>query len=271
MWLAAIALSCGSARAAAPNPAPQAVQGGYFNQQMFELSGTCAMEVAPDKAFILGGVSSGGLKPVDTGDQLDKQLESIRAYIDQNHGKLELLERVRTLKNPQQQPGREDNEPPFQVVQRLQAEFPANAPMDAILQKLIELGLDRFGDNVLNNFNRREAVIRYRVSDFDARMHDLQQRCTADAWKQWCASPQAASAPSACETDKPPADLDEQSFNVHSEETLMRPEGNTAPWQFSYNRMQRSMPPPDLLGNVTVHLDGTILLMYRMEPKEAKP
>lgn len=257
-----MALACGSVRAQGVVP------GGYFNQQVFELSGTCATQVAPDTALILGGVSSSALKPTDAGEQLDKQLDSIRAYIGQNHGKLELLERVRTLKNPQpQMPGREDTEPPFQVVQRIRAEFPASAPMDAILQKLIELGLDRFGDNVLNNYNRREAVVRFRVSDFDAKMLEMQQRCIADAWRQWCKT----QGPPDCAPDKPPANLDVQSFTVHSEETLLRPEGNTAPWQFSYSRMQRTSEPPDLLGNVTVHLDGNVLAMYRVQPKEGKP
>jgi hypothetical protein len=241
---------------------------GYERQQFFQLSGTCTTEMTPETAVIMGGVSSGAVKPTDAIDQLDKQMALMRAYVEENHGKLELRERVRTLKTPQ--PGREDPEPPFQVVQRLQAEFPANAPVDAILQKLIELGLDRFGDNMLNNYNRREAVIRFRVSDLDSKLRDMQQRCTADAWKQWCGSPAAAA--SDCAPDKPPADLELQAFNVRSEESLLRPDGGgSMPWQFSYNRMQRAVEPPELLGNVTIHLDGTILLGYRTEPKEAKP
>ena len=113
----------------------------------------------------------------------------MRSYLSEKHGELQMMERVRTLKNPQ--PGREDSDPPFQVVQRLQVKLPADAPVDAILQKLIELGLDRFGDNVLNNYNRREAVIRFRMTDFDAKLHDFQQRCTVDAWKQWCSTASA--------------------------------------------------------------------------------
>ena len=267
----AIALTSGAVRAQKTPAAVTIVPvqaGGYEGRQIFQLSGTCTAELTPDTAVIMGGVSSGAVKPTDAIEQLDKQLALIRAYVDENHGRLELLERVRTLKTPQ--PGREDPEPPFHVVQRLQAEFPANAPVDAILQKLIELGLDRFGDNMLNNYNRRDAVVRFRVSDFDAKLRDLQQRCTADAWKQWCGSPVAAA--SDCAPDKPPADLELQAFNVRSEETLLRPDGGgSANWQFSYNRMQRAIEPPNLLGNVTIHLDGTILLTYRAEPKEAKP
>jgi len=229
----------------------------YPRPAYFPISGTCSVEMSPDRAVILGGVSSSALKPSDAVEQLDKQLALMRSYVAEKHGELQLMERVRTLKNPQ--PGREDPEPPFQLIQRLQASFPADAAVDSILQKLIELGFDRFGDNVLNNYNRRETVVRFRISNFDAKLNDLQQRCTADAWKQWC---EPANAIRACPSQTPPPTLELQAFNVHSKEALMRPEGPSVPWQVSVNRMQRSPEPPDLLGDVTVHLEATISLSY---------
>jgi uncharacterized protein YggE len=235
----------------------------WMSSQIFQLTGSCNAEVAPDRAFIIGGVASSAVQPEDAIAQLDKQLAAIRAYIEDNHGHLELMERVRTLKNPPQQSNRVDTEPPFEVVQRLQADFPAAAPVDAILQKLIELGLDRFGDNILNNYNRREAVIRFRVSDFDAKMQAMQDACTADAWARFCKTAE----PSDCTSRIPPGNLDLLSFNVRSQESLLRPDGGPAvPWQFSYSRMQRSAAPSDLLGVVTIHLDGNILLNYRTQP-----
>jgi uncharacterized protein YggE len=262
--ISACACVCVVPAARAQNSVPMGVpmQNGWIPSQVFQLTGSCSAQIAPDRAFIIGGVSSSAVQPEDAVAQLDKQLAAMRAYIDQNHGHLELLERVRSLKNPPQQPGREDNEPPFQVVQRLQADFPANAPVDAILQKMIDLGMDRFGDNVLNNYNRREAVVRFRVTDFDAKLSAMQDACTADAWARFCKTAE----PDYCAS---PANLDLLSFNVRSEESLLRPDGGgSTPWQFSYSRMQRSPQPQDLLGNVTVHLDGNILLNYRAQPKE---
>ena len=235
----------------------------WMPSQIFQLTGGCTAEIAPDRAFIVGGVSSSAVQPEDAIAQLDKQLAAIRTYVEDNHGHLELMERVRTLKNPSQQPNRADNEPPFEVVQRLQVDFPATAPVDAILQKLIELGLDRFGDNILNNYQRREAVVRFRVSDFDAKMQAMQDACTADAWARFCKTAE----PADCNSPKPPANLDLLSFNVRSEESLLRPDGGgSTPWQFNYNRAQRAPQPQDLLGNVTVHLEGNILLNYRTQP-----
>lgn len=93
-----------------------------------QLTGSCNAEIAPDKAFIIGGVSSSAVQPEDAIAQLDKQLAAIRTYVEDNHGHLELMERVRTLKNPSQQPNRADNEPPFEVVQRLAGGFSRHRP-----------------------------------------------------------------------------------------------------------------------------------------------
>jgi len=236
-------------------------QGAFYPRpQFFQVSGTCETEVSPDQALIVGGVSSSGLKPEDAVNQLEKQLAAMRSYLSDRHGELQLMERVRTVKNPQ--PGRDDTEPPFQVVQRIQVKLPVDAPVDAILQKLIEMGLDRFGDNVLNNSNRRETVIRFRVRDLDAKLKDMQQQCTANGWKQFCST---GASDNVCTSNTPPTDLDLQIFNVRSKEALIRPDGGAMPWQFNVNRAQRPNEPPDLLGNVTVHLEGNILLNYRRE------
>jgi hypothetical protein len=277
VWAQSSAPAPATTPATAPTPAPATnpksavaptpifVPGEYFQQPAFEqIAGTCATEMSPNQALIVGGVSSSGLKPGDAIDQLEKQLGLMRSYVAEKHGEIETLERVRTLKNPQ--PGRVDNEPPFQVVQRLQVTFPANAPMDAILEKLIELGFDRYGDNVLNNSNRREVVIRFRITDADERLKSFEKQCTAEAWKQWCST---ATDKEICGSKTPPAAMDLQSFNVRSKEALMRPDGGSAPWQFNVNRgQQRSPEVPDLMGNVTVHLIGNINLLYRREAEK---
>ena len=230
--------------------------------QFFQLTGTCAMAAAPDIAVISGGIASAALKPIDAVAQLDKHLGIIQAYLEEAHGRLRLMERVRTLMNPSSNPN--ERELPFQVVQRLYAEFPADAPVDAIMQRLIELGLDRFGDNVLNSGgSRRSAVIVFRFDDFDAKLRDLEKQCVADAWKQWCVA-----QTSACPSEQPPAQLQLQFFTVRSTERLLRPDsGGAQYWQFTYTPAQRSAEPLEMLGNVVVHFRGTITLTYRPEGK----
>jgi hypothetical protein len=227
--------------------------------QFFQLTGTCAMSAAPDIAVVLGGIASGALKPIEAIEQLDQHLHIIQA-----HGRLQLMERVRTLKTPSFNPN--EREFPVEVVQRLHAEFSADAPVDAIMQRLIELGLDRFGDNVLvSNGSRRAAVILFRFDDFDAKMRDLQKQCVANAWKEWCVAPTSAGT---CPSEQPPAALQLQSFAVRSTEKLLRPDGGGAQyWQFTYTGVQRQAEPLELLGKVVVHFSGTIMLTYRLEGK----
>jgi hypothetical protein len=266
----AIMSSSGLSAAASPPPsAPGMPQRAEFYRppEYFQISGTCAAEMTPDQAVILGGVSSASLKPDDAVNQLDQELGLMKSYVAEKHGVIQMMERVRTLKTPQ--PGKEDIDPPFQVVQRLQIAFPADAPVDAILQKLIELGFDRFGDNVLgNNGNRRETVVRYRATNFEAQFKELENQCIADAWKRWCNPPTANRD---CPSQTPPLDLlNLQTFNVRSKESPMRPEGMSAPWQWNVTQGQRPPDPLDLLGNLTLHLEGTVSISYH-HPETTNP
>jgi hypothetical protein len=225
------------------------------------LAGSCSVTVAPDRAVIVGGIAAEAMLPLPAVEQLDKQVTAIRGVVEEHHGTLELLERVRTVKPPS--PGAHDAEPPFEVVQRLQATFPAKAAVDTILQRMIEIGFDRFGDAVLStDGSNRQTVVRYRISDFDARLDTLRQRCTADAWKAWCASPAAAGS---CPTDNPPGDLELQSLYVRSAERVLRPDGGVGYWDFAISPTQRRSHAFELLGNVSVHLTGSIALAHRVE------
>ena len=71
----------------------------------------------------------------------------IRDYAQQNRGKLKELERVRMVHTEGSVNG-QPRDPSFQLAQRIRAEFPADAPMESILERLMELGLDRFGNNM---------------------------------------------------------------------------------------------------------------------------
>jgi hypothetical protein len=246
---------------ASPGAIP--VERQFRGTRFFQISGACSLEVRPDEAVIAGGVAVAGLKPTEATAELDKQLELIGTTVGENHGRLTFLERARTIKNPS--PSGNDREPPFEVVQRLQAEFPADAPVDAILEKLISMGLDRFGENVLRaNTSRREVVVRYRITNFDARVAALEENCTLAAWKNWCATDAAKGL---CDSNSPPEDIQLVNLNVRSEENVLQPEANPRRWQATYSPGQRTVDPPELLGNIPLHLNATILLNYRVESK----
>jgi hypothetical protein len=234
----------------------------YYRSQPGELSGRCVGEVRPNRASITGGIAVAALKSTEASERLDREIADIRSFIEQNHGELQLLERVRNVKTLPQ--GMDGRDPLFELVQRLIVVFPADAPSDHILQRLVELGMDRFGDNVTDNrFGQRAGVIHFRIGDFDAKMQEMQRLCTAEAWKKACAS---EAPPAACASGRAP-DLQLQSFRVQSDEKLLTPENGVNYWSLNYAPSLPLPKPPELLGNVTVHLSGTISLTYRKEEK----
>jgi hypothetical protein len=234
---------------------------GFLPAQLF---GSCTGEIAPSLAIIAGGVAVQGLKPLDASADLDKQMAAIAKYVEENHGKLILLERVRTLKNPAPH-GSSDPGQPFEIVQRLHVELPVSAPVDAILQRLLELGLDRFGETVLSANGHREEAVLYRVTDLDSFTLAMQQRCIADAWKTWCST---TAAKDACKTADPPPDLENLSFYARSDEQILIPGVAATYWTLSSFRGAPRDPSKDLLGNITVHFSGSVSAMYRILSEE---
>jgi type IV secretory pathway VirB2 component (pilin) len=231
-----------------------------------QLFGSCTGEIAPSVAIIVGGVALQGLQPLDTSTNLDKQISAITKYVDDIHGKLVLLERVRTLKNPAPN-GSSDNGQPFEIIQRLHVELPVSAPVDAILQRLLELGLDRFGETVLSANGHREEAVLYRVNDVDSFTHAMEQRCVADAWKTWCST----TAPKdACKSSDPPPDLENPTFNARSAEEVLLPGVGASYWTLNSFRGGPRERSKDLLGNITVHFTGSAAAMYRI-PLDEKP
>jgi hypothetical protein len=244
-------------------PTARIVPRGSFPAQLF---GSCTGEIAPSIAIIAGGVAVQGLKPLDTSADLEKQMAAIAKYVDENHGKLILLERVRTVKNPAPY-GSSDPGQPFEIIQRLHVELPVSAPVDAILQRLLELGLDRFGETVFSANGHREEAVLYRVTDVDSFTHAMEQRCIADAWKTWCS---AAAAKDSCKTGDPTPDLENLTFNARSDEQVLIPGIAVTYWTLNSFRGAPRNPSKDLLGNITVHFSGSVSAMYRI-PLEEKP
>jgi len=242
-------------------PTARMVPRGSIPAQLF---GSCTGEIAPSIAIIAGGVAVQGLKPLDTSADLDKQMAAIAKYVEENHGKLILLERVRTLKNPPPN-GSTDTAQPFEIIQRLHVELPVSAPVDVILQRLLELGLDRFGEAVAAANNRREEAVLYRVTDVDSFTHAMQQRCVADAWKTWCST---AAPKDACKSADPSPDLENLNFNARSDEQILMPGVAVTYWTLSSFRGAPRNPSKDLLGNITVHFTGSVSGMYRIQPEE---
>jgi hypothetical protein len=232
---------------------------GQMYSRNIVITGDCEAELKPDLAVISGGVGVTALKPTDAANQLDKQLDLIRSYVQQNQGKLMDLERVRMIHTEGSFNG-QPRDPSFQLAQRFRAEFAADAPVDRILDHLMELGMDRFGDNMSMPETRQSiVVVHFEIQNFDGQINQIHERCASEAWKNWCQS--SGGKNPECGAAYPPASLQVQSFNLRSTEKLMR-DGTSDYLRVGWSmyQPQQQNTPPELSGNVTVHLTGSIVL-----------
>jgi hypothetical protein len=231
-----------------------------YPSRVVTITGDCEAELKPTTAVISGGVAVSALKPSSAVEQLDKQMALIRSYVQQNQGKLKELERVRMVHTEGSING-QSRDPSFQLAQRIRAEFPADAEIDHVLEHLMELGLDRFGDNMSPPESRQSiVVIRYEIPNFDEQLKQIRERCTVEAWKRWCVS--AGTKSLSCQVGDLPESLQLQSLNLRSTEKMMRGEGLTDYYRISITAYQPNLQisPPELLGNVPLHLVGSITL-----------
>ena len=234
--------------------------GQTYPSRVITITGDCDAELRPATAVVSGGVAVSALKPSNAADQLDKQMKLIREYVQQNQGKLKELERVRMIHTEGSVNG-QPRDPSFQLAQRIRAEFPADAPIDNILEHLMELGLDRFGDNMSPAESRQSiVVIRYEIENFDERLKEIRDRCTTEAWKRWCVPEVAPNL--SCKAGDLPESLQLQSLTLRSTEKVMRGEGPTDYYRVSITAYPSGQPasPPELLGNLPLHLVGNIVL-----------
>jgi len=234
--------------------------GQTYPSRAITITGDCEAELRPATAVVSGGVAVSALKPSNAADQLDKQMKLIREYMQQNQGKLKELERVRMIHTEGSVNG-QPRDPSFQLAQRIRGEFPADAPIDSILEHLMELGLDRFGENMSPAESRQSiVVIRYEFEGFDEQLKEIRNRCTTEAWKRWCVSGGAQNL--SCKAGDLPESLQLQSLTLRSTEKVMRGEGQTDYYRISITAYQsgQQASPPELLGNLPLHLVGNIIL-----------
>jgi len=241
-------------------PAAFAQIGQVYPSRVVTITGDCEAELRPARAVVSGGVAVAALKPSSAVAQLDKQMALIRDYVQQMHGELKELERVRMVHTEGSING-QPRDPTFQLAQRIRVEFSVDASMEEILDHLMELGLDRFGDNMSPPESRQAiVVVRYEIANFDEQLKLIRERCTTEAWKRWCVSAGAQSL--SCKAGELPESLQLQSLTLHSTEKLMRGEGPSDYYRVSITAYQsgQQISPPELLGNVPLHLVGNIIL-----------
>jgi hypothetical protein len=232
------------------------------------INSACRLELRPDIAVVSGAMTAQSLKPAQAAEQLARQLEAVRRYAVEVGGRLILAERVRAMRSLP----RERTDPPVQpflLLQRLEVELPADAPIDTVLERLLQFGLDRFGRNVGIEYvdQNPRVVVRYRFSRLAAELDLMHARCRRDAFSSWCAR-QGAQAPALCAAPWEQADprLTTRSLMLLSQ-PLLNEHGTSAPLQLVYPWSAAQISAVETIGDVAVSFDGTLVLDVPPEPQ----
>ena len=149
--------------------------------------------------------------------------------------------------------------PVFKSRKGCERNFPRTHRWTVFSKRLMELGMDRFGENMsLPEYRTSIVVVHYEIANFEAQLKQIRERCIAEAWKQWCGSPTTEKPE--CKASAPPESLQIQSFNLRSTDKLMRADGASDYFRLAIYPSQPPAMPPELLGNVSIHLVGSIVL-----------
>lgn len=226
-------------------------------------SSECNGEARPDRVVIVGGISAQGLKPALAKTQLDAQIEAIRKYVTAKQGRLILLEVLRAAQSVTRTAAPEKTATqPFILVQSLEAEFPLTQDVDAILERLLQLGLDRFGKQVSVEASSygRNVMVYYRFADLRAQLERMLSTCKQRLAAEWCAPARANPDRGACKSTE---SLDQRFPTLtgsFQSAPMLREHGGRAPFYLTYPWQSAQISQVELLGNTPLALSGPLTI-----------
>jgi hypothetical protein len=173
------AIGVGSARAQAAS---------MENTENSPRSLVCSETIKPNRLVVSGGISASSVRPKQGSDQIEQQLALMRAYVKGKQGLLIEKERLRAARNPE---GNSDGvaKLPFIQVQRIEVDFPTSVDVDEILERLLKMGMDRYGkDSAIEGYATREfkTLTGYRFSNIEEILLGIRGRCMRQAAQKLC-------------------------------------------------------------------------------------
>jgi hypothetical protein len=200
------------------------------------LTAECTGEARPDRVVIAGGMTAQSASPLDAQAQLDRQLAELRKYVHGENGRLDLLERVRAAGMTGGGGSTRGSEVlPFLALQRLEIEFPASIDIDAAFERVLHLGMDRFGSNIrVDRVDRnRRVVVRYRFSALREELDRIHDRCRAEATARWCSAEGMDHAVCALPAGERNARVKTRALNLRTQQ-LLNERGGVSTYYLNY-------------------------------------
>jgi len=234
----------------------------YEHSKIINIKYECGGDLRPDRALIVGGITAEGHKPLQVKKQLDTQITQLEKYADSQGGVLRLNERirgVRVLKNLR--PSQIKGLFPFIAIQKIVIEFPIEVDIDAAFEKILGFGIDRYGKSIRLDVRNSTPTIAvwYQFSNIQQELDSLYQNCRAKAWRSWCEKQTIEDQQKNCPEDSNMAKY----LEAHSARFVTQPvsneHGNNSPIYFQYPWQAEQLANIELVGDVTLHLKGSII------------
>jgi len=232
------------------------------NIPIHHLTTDCTGKARPDRVVIAGAMTAEAVKPLDAQAQLDRQLAELRKYVKEENGRLHVLERVRAARTMSERGNRTGHKTlPFLALQRVEIEFPTTIAIDAAFERVLYLGLDRFGSNIRVDRvdGRRRVAVRYRFSAMRTELDRIHAQCRAEAMVNWCAAKGTGLAVCA----RPPAESDvrvkTKALNLRTQQ-LLNENGGSSRYHLNYPWRSEQMTRIEPIGDIAIEFRGTLQL-----------
>jgi hypothetical protein len=221
----------------------------------------CTGEARPDRVVIVGGMSAEAIRPTEAQARLDRQLAELRKLAAAHGGEVLALERLRAARTARERQDSRPEPPPFVMLQRLEVSLPAKVDVDAIFERALALGLDRFGSGIRVEHveTNPRLVVRYRFSALGRELDALHERCRAAAIAHWCAAPQAEGALCRLPPSERASRFVTQQLSVQTQSLLME-HGGVTRYQFALPWTPDQLSRVEPLGDLPVRFEGTLRL-----------
>jgi hypothetical protein len=162
-----------------------------------QLQFNCTDTIKPTTVVISGAITAKSVRPKDGSDQIDKQVAALQSFAQSKGGRVVQLERLRAARNPdaQRSEKREADTLPFLQMQKVEIELPIAVDIDDALERVLKLGVDRYGkDARVEGYDQSREfrnLTSYRIGDLGAKLARMAEQCVDTEIKRVCSAQMA--------------------------------------------------------------------------------
>ncbi len=245
--------------------APMYLVGRHHQEKLgSRINGNCEGSLAPDQVVISAGLAVESHRPIQGRDVLQKRLDELQGMVKERGGAVVRLEKVRLIqKLARHNKHKGTKKLPYLILQRLEFVFPTKTDVDEVLERLLELGVDRFGKTISphKRNSNHQVVVYYRFSNLVEQLDRIREDCTQQVVMKWCQhdSPEFP-LPECLQTGTGEgARFTTVSLQLSSQPVMVQGY-RSRPLNFSYPWEPKRLEQAELFGNIMLELKGKIVV-----------